>query len=801
MMPPSVNPIAEVDSTSEVGLSQFLARPVVIDTTTWTTTDVIGPLKTIAPWQLFMSNAAVSRKLNNYAFLRGKLHVKFVINATPFQYGLLRVSYTPLQGYISDKTKPIGSVVAGRLLQRSQQPGIYVEPATNAGGEMELPFFYHKNWLDITSNTDVTNFGELSYDVFAPLQIALATATTSVTIRTFAYMTDVELMGPTTKLVLQGDEYGNGPVSAPASAVANIASYLVNVPVIGSFARATQIGASAVSSIASLFGFTNVPNINNVEPVYCMSAPHLATSEISVPYQKLTLDPKTELSIDPSVFGLSNQDELSLSYLKKKESLYGYVVWNTTDVVNTKLLNARVTPSLNLNEDITNSVAVRIGFRTFHTPLSYISQLFKHWRGSLKFRFKVVCTKYHKGRLKFAYDPVADISASNPGTNEVYTHILDLGESNELTIEIPYHQALAWLTINQSQNDDWNPGGALAPNPNSANGTISVSVFNTLEAPSTPSALYIMCYITAGDDFEFANPQGNVNNGGTSYVPSFFALQGEETSVSITLGEPAKPHPDRYGQNFGEAVLSLRKLLHRSQIQDTWLCPAGTGNATMLYRKSYFRMPYVPGYCSQNMGTQANKVVTTTGTADYAFNTMHMMTWISGMFCGYRGSANFTVTISNPQAKFDDIRVTRLTDVGGPTALNRLGTLQATVLNSASYSTKISRFNQYYNLRDGLAGAAVTSMSSAPTVQFTLPNVLNTNFSFVNWDNFIQGGSADGTEAEAAMLSITAANTTATDVCAYTTVQTAVGAGADFTCLFFLCTPVVDYLLGDPTPV
>jgi hypothetical protein len=201
------------------------------------------------------------------------------------------------------------------------------------------------------------------------------------------------------------------------------------------------------------------------------------------------------------------------------------------------------------------------------------------------------------------------------------------------------------------------------------------------------------------------------------------------------------------------------------------------------------------------MGTQANKVVITTGTADYAFNTMHMMTWISGMFCGYRGSANFTVTISNPQAKFDDIRVTRLTDVGGPTALNRLGTLQATVLNSASYSTKISRFNQYYNLRDGLAGAAVTSMSTAPTVQFTLPNVLNTNFSFVNWDNFIQGGSADGTEAEAAMLSITAANTTATDVCAYTTVQTAVCAGADFTCLFFLCTPVVDYLLGDPTPV
>jgi hypothetical protein len=108
---------------------------------------------------------------------------------------------------------------------------------------MVLPFFYHKNWLDITSDADVDSFGEISFDLFAVLSTALSSASTSVTVRVFAWMTDVELMGPTSKLTLQGDEYGDSPISGPATAIANVASYLVDVPVIGSLARATEIGA------------------------------------------------------------------------------------------------------------------------------------------------------------------------------------------------------------------------------------------------------------------------------------------------------------------------------------------------------------------------------------------------------------------------------------------------------------------------------------------------------------------------------------------------------------------------------
>ena len=127
-----------------------------------------------------LGNTAIKKKLDNFAFLRGKLHIKVVINATPFQYGCMRVVYTPLAGLLTNK---ISGSVEGQLIPQSQLPGFYIWPAQNAGGEMELPFLYHKNWLDITSATDVDAFGTLDYIVYALLRVAISGGGTSITVR------------------------------------------------------------------------------------------------------------------------------------------------------------------------------------------------------------------------------------------------------------------------------------------------------------------------------------------------------------------------------------------------------------------------------------------------------------------------------------------------------------------------------------------------------------------------------------------------------------------------------------------
>jgi hypothetical protein len=789
----SRNSVAVVDSTDDLSLGEFLARPTTIDTFTWAVADPLGLYRTIQPWKLLLNTASVKRKLENFAFLRAKLHIKVLLNATPFQYGAMRVCYQPMDGNLTRKFR---ASATSNLVPLSQLPGFYIYPTLNAGGEMELPFMYSRNWLDLTSNSNVVDFGALFYTIFANLDVAIAGGPTTVTVRTLAWLSDVELMGSTGKLTLQSeDEYGNGPVSKPATAISNFAGHLVNVPIIGRFARATQIGASAVSSIASMFGFTNVPNIDNVSPYHPMSAPQLATAEISVPYQKLALDPKTELSIDPTPFGVMGHDEMALSYLKKKESYFGTCTWSTAAAEDTLLLSVRVTPDLKISEDIVGLASAVVGKRTNMVPLAHIGAMFENWRGSLKFRFKIIGTKYHKGRIKISYDPIFDISTTNVDTNLVYTHILDLGETDEVTITVPYHQELGWFrTDTNASSNNWSTS-ALSSRFPSDNGTISVRIYNTLEAP-TSSSIRILAFVSAGDDFEFANPSGGVTSTGTAVLPSLFALQSE-----VHFGAPVVPEPNRYGMNFGESIHSLRKLLHRMVVMDTVPLPIGTASAYNLYRKGLCRMPYVPGFNALAAWPTAASGVITAGPKNYAFNTMHPMPWVTSMYVGFRGSTNFCVTTNSPKIVPNDIRFIRVTDTSGITAANRVVVRQTSISGSASFNVKTANLDVINFNRNGLAGMAMTSAGLNPTGMFNLPDYNNHNFSLANPLNYVEGASFDGTDRQGVLVCVTTANTTATEELGYTTLITSAGAGPDFTCIFFCCTPTVDWIVGDPAPI
>jgi hypothetical protein len=131
----------------------------------------------------------------------------------------------------------------------------------------------------------------------------------------YAWATDVELAGLTSGLVLQGDEYDKaGPISGPATAIASVASKLTDTPIIGSLARATEIGARAVGGIASLFGYSNPPVLNDVMPYQPKAFHSFAAVETGVPMDKLTLDPKNEITVDKSVTGAKPDDELVISH-------------------------------------------------------------------------------------------------------------------------------------------------------------------------------------------------------------------------------------------------------------------------------------------------------------------------------------------------------------------------------------------------------------------------------------------------------------------------------------------------------
>jgi len=93
-------PVVAISKNTELG--QFLSRPTLVDTRTWSTSDSIGPLSGnfIYIWHSLLSDPVIKRKIENYAFMKATLCIKMLINGTKFHYGCLRASYEPLsEGY------------------------------------------------------------------------------------------------------------------------------------------------------------------------------------------------------------------------------------------------------------------------------------------------------------------------------------------------------------------------------------------------------------------------------------------------------------------------------------------------------------------------------------------------------------------------------------------------------------------------------------------------------------------------------------------------------------------------------
>jgi hypothetical protein len=88
------------DVIDDSSLQNFLARPVRIANFTWLETDPSGvDLLTLQPWSSFFNDPRIKFKLNNFGFIRCNLHVKILLNASPFYYGAMLASYQPLHNF------------------------------------------------------------------------------------------------------------------------------------------------------------------------------------------------------------------------------------------------------------------------------------------------------------------------------------------------------------------------------------------------------------------------------------------------------------------------------------------------------------------------------------------------------------------------------------------------------------------------------------------------------------------------------------------------------------------------------
>jgi hypothetical protein len=714
-----------ISQLTDYQLNQYMGRASKIFTFTWPENNAPGTLASFNPINLFFNLPQIKNKLEGYRYAKFDLYVKFTVNGSPFYYGSLGAFLTMMNGYIADTTGATIGYAPGTQVLTSQKQHVWLDPQTTSAAEMHLPFLYNQNWVDMLLLNNLTNLAKIDLVQFAALRSANGVTTAGINVVVYAWAENVELTGLTSRPVLQSKkEYmRDGQISGPASTVAGVAKKLSSIPVIAPFAKATDVVASALGDVASYFGYTNVPNVRDVEPFKSVPFHTLASSSISEPINKLSLQPKQEIAVGGYAAGDPFSDPLHIANFCQRESFLCGALWTTTDAEDKIIFTSSVTPELYERNPITY-------YNVYMTPMCYMFNLFNYWRGDIIFRFKVIKSQYHRGRLNICWDVGVLNSALMPGYGNpsVLNIVFDIEETDEIEVRVPYMQALPFLKkLNQSGMGNNNTVWSNGPTPTFTgvgNGTIQTRVVNRLTAPEASSDVDLLVFVRAAENIEFAGPV----NLRQDY--SHIALQSKKIYDEVTFGKDSISDVRTYDSHFGEKIVSARELLHRQSKIATWTIPiVSIGSSTQeVVNFPFQRMPQIYGYQVNGMHS-AFGITSPATTFNFNYVQNHPLVYLSQCFVGYKGSVNYNFNSIQFDAKSNvscpSVGVTRLDGVLGTSKV------QVFVPSQVSDSQAAKDFTGVNADPQGGAGTALTNQVTQSGIAVNLPYYSRFKF-FVN---------------------------------------------------------------------
>lgn len=729
-------PTMDLGNNEQADLATFLSRPIRQSAQTWAVNQSL--FYKFNPWAAFCENAIVRDKIKNYELLRMKLHCKMVISGTQFHYGRALVSYNPYT--YNDQITVERDFFNTDLVAASQKPHFFLDPAKNTGGELCMPFMWHNNFLEIPKS-DWDDMGEIVIKSFSNLQHANL-GNDPVTVTTYIWATDVVLTMPTSSdppvaltsqsskpralgaknqsNKMSADEYGTGIISKPAAAVSEAAGALEKVPVIGPYMTATKIATGAVADIARSFGLSRPSVITDVVQQKPLPAGNLCNTDAADAVQKLTLDSKAEVTIDSRTAGLNGEDEMGIVDYAMRESYLTTFTWTPTQTPDTLLWNARVTPMLYGSLDA-----------EFHmTPMAHIATAFEQWQGSIKYRFQIVKSNFHKGRLLVRWDPNNFTSAVNYNTN--YSRVVDIAEEEDFEIVVGWGRAKPWLQCSHpyEATGNFDSSSRLTENPNDANGVLELAVLNDLVSPSTDSSITVNVYVSACEDFKLAAP---TNDKLKDYhlFPQPLASQSSEPTMEMGAGESdkptgateiqsivgeSKPSDETYLVYYGDPPTSIRELCKRYTFTRGWMMPAANADTMRINGLRNKNAPYNTGYDIEGIDLAAN------GTSKVTVGSTAFSSWFTPCYAGVRGAYRKKYMLENA----DDaapcvIRQPYKNADNGTVFSSELAFSTTTAVQTKYLSSR-------YNIAGG-AGTAATNCGVNNTIEVELPYYMPKRFS------------------------------------------------------------------------
>jgi len=600
--------------------------------------------------------------------------MKVLINGNSFYYGRAMLSYNPYLA--NDQVTVNRAFFIQDLIAASNKPHILIDPCSSEGGHMCLPFIWPENYLDITTAGWEDQMGECKIHDFDVLRHANG-GTDPITVSIFAWAEDVSLLIPTTveaqsdtssaveldefgfpkpfehqakakkspmksSNTMRGDEFKHdGLISKPASAVAKAADALTMIPYVAPYAKATSMVASKLGSIARLFGYSRPAVLSDIQPYVPRYAGNLANSDAPETVHKLSLDSKNELSVDTRTMGLGGADELTIHSIASRMTFWRQFDWPESATTDTLLASMVVQPFC------VDKLAAFPVVETHSTAIAFASCPFEAWQGSIKFHFKVVCSEYHRGRLRLVYNPKTN-NVGPVAFNQVYSTTIDISNDREFDYECKWTDIRAWGACygigGVSSADTFKTTTSVTGGTEFDNGTLTVYVVNELATPSTePADIKVQVWVAAGDDFAVAIPGNNLSD------LSYFQQQAEMTKTTDNSNNPVGGNPiENYGTEHapllkddnqylvyqGERIVSFKDLLRRYQYHNSYW-PQKTGAGFRYYLLNCPGMPLFRGW-DPNGIDQA--VSSTPVDLPYNFCSMTLLNYLAPAFVCQRGS-------------------------------------------------------------------------------------------------------------------------------------------------------------------
>jgi hypothetical protein len=753
-------------------LKDFLERPVSIYDSTYavgTEYDI-----SIRPWDLWSKDPTVRAKLSNFAYFRGNMHLRISMSGTPFHYGKFMFSYQPWDEANENLTYydiALGATLPGALAlgcykgYLSQAPGIaYIDVKENEPLDMCLPFFAPKPQLRLyndattvitnaTSYDDLSAMGQLRIVSLNSVKVANEDFDSAVSINIYAWCTDIELTVPTSTDIditaesktvkraklggpshnskknksgkTKSDEYQSaGPLETVATAVSNFGTALSDIPVIGGFATATAKAAAIAAQGFALFGLSKPVVLE--KPVFVKNNPYangavFAGTDLTY---KLTADPKQELTIDQTLGGTSPEDCMAIKHLASRESYLTTFTWSQSDVaMQDDLFRTAVTPNLWIESGGWSSQNI-----IQPTACCFAVEPFSAWRGTMKFRFEFICSKFHRGKVLIQYEPnISQRTLINTGSsrlNQQSTVIVDLQETQNVELDIEWNNSRAWCRRELSASGIYeydSPEGPFDPPDNNSYymGYITIRPLNELVQPTDLATVPVNVFVSC-PDLEVAEPVPDA----LGVSRSFTVTESLVTESAVVNGDPVTSdvllptgatHDKAHLMNYGEKIESFRAAMKRYTTIDAYIETFSglTGsNVLRIFGNLY---PTIPRPYGGVVGNDSNEET--------------LWNYLRYAYVGMRGGIRYRVRYmsnKNDNRIHEHVRCTRTESV--PFAANGNGI----VVNN------LANINQVYN-RLGMKweGSVLYHMSSNGGVEFELPYYSVNTFEFAN--NIAQG--------------------------------------------------------------